>query len=158
MQSTRDRLRQSFFMWAGAVLLFFHGRSLGPLFQPLFPAAHWVEWTGGALAAAGLALTWWARIHLGRQWSAAVTLKENHVLVRSGPYAITRHPIYTGLLLALAATALVVRTGPALLGLALLVAGLVLKLRQEERFLSSHFGEAYRDYQARVPALVPGIW
>jgi protein-S-isoprenylcysteine O-methyltransferase Ste14 len=124
----------------------------------LFPAVPWLAWTSVALAVAGLGLTWWARVHLGRQWSVAVTLKADHTLVRTGPYAITRHPIYTGLLLPLAATALVFDTLSAWLGLALLAAGLVLKLRQEERLLSAHFGAAYRTYQSQVRALLPGIW
>ena len=115
-------------------------------------------WAGVALAVAGFALTWWARIHLGKDWSAAVTLKENHALVRSGPYALMRHPIYTGLLLAFAGTVLAEDAASAWLGFALVAFGFVLKLRQEEQLLIAHFGETYKDYQARVRALVPGIW
>src|SRR6202034_329087 len=58
-----------------------------------------------ALTLAGLAFTWWARIHLGRLWSGTITRKENHRVVDTGPYALVRHPIYTGLVLSIVATA-----------------------------------------------------
>lgn len=147
-QAPRDRVVQSVFILAGAVLVFVKADPLGA----------WLPWLGVALAAAGLAFTWWARMHLGRDWSATVTLKEDHRLVRSGPYAIARHPIYTGILLALVGSVMVNATSQALLGLALATFGFVLKLRQEERFLTERFGEAYRDYRRRVRALVPGVW
>jgi protein-S-isoprenylcysteine O-methyltransferase Ste14 len=150
MQSARDRFVQSVLIVAGAILIFVKPAALG--------AAAWLSWTGIALALAGLTFTWWARIHLGCDWSAAVTLKENHRLVRSGPYAITRHPIYTGLVLALWGSVMVNATVQALVGFALAAIGFVLKLRQEERFMTGRFGDAYRDYKARVRALVPGVW
>lgn len=78
-------------------------------------------------------------------------------MIRGGPYALTRHPIYTGLLLALAGTALARDSLAAVLGLALLVAGFVVKLRQEERLLLERFGRAYQTYRAEVPALIPRI-
>ena len=149
-QPARDRFVQSIVIVAGAVFIFIKPAPLG--------ATAWLPWTGVALALAGLAFTWWARLHLGRDWSAAVTLKENHTLVRSGPYAVARHPIYTGILLALAGSVMVNATSQALVGLALATVGFVLKLRQEERFLTERFGDAYRDYKARVPALIPRVW
>jgi protein-S-isoprenylcysteine O-methyltransferase Ste14 len=157
-QSGADQVRHSVFIWVGALLVFAKPAVLGPLLHPLYPAAPWLIWTGVALAVVGLGATWWARIHLGKDWSAAVTLKENHALVRSGPYALTRHPIYSGLLLAFAGTVLVEDAASAWLGFALVTFGFVLKLRQEERLLTAHFGETYKDYQARVRALIPGIW
>ena len=150
MQPPRDRFVQSILILVGAVLVFIKPAPLG--------AAAWLPWTGVALALAGLAFTWWARIHLGRDWSASVTLKEDHRLVRSGPYAITRHPIYTGILLALAGSVVVNQTAQALAGLALATLGFVLKLGQEERFMTERFGDAYREYRAKVPALIPGVW
>jgi protein-S-isoprenylcysteine O-methyltransferase Ste14 len=110
------------------------------------------------LAALGFALTWWARIHLGRFWSAAVTLKAEHTLIRSGPYALTRHPIYTGLLLALLATAVARDSLGSLIGAGLILLGLVLKLRQEEQFLKAQFGAAYDAYKKDVPTLIPRPW
>ena len=71
---------------------------------------------------------------------------------------MTRHPIYTGLLLALIGTSVARDSVAALIGLCLLVVGLVVKIRQEERLLMEHFGKAYQMYQAEVPAIVPGLW
>jgi protein-S-isoprenylcysteine O-methyltransferase Ste14 len=105
----------------------------------------------------GLGFAAWARVLIGRFWSGAVTLKADHALIRGGPYAWTRHPIYSGLLLALTGTALARDSLGGFLGLALLFAGLVVKLRQEERLLLEHFGPAYETYRAEVPALIPRI-
>ncbi len=109
-----------------------------------------------ALAVVGFGFAWWARLHLGRLWSGAVTRKEGHRVVDTGPYALVRHPIYTGLLLAVIATAAAVATPPALLGIVFAIAGLWRKARLEERFLGDELGaEAYASYRARVPMLLP---
>src|SRR5262249_17077424 len=106
----------------------------------------------------GLGFAVWARVHLGRFWSGTVTLKADHALIRTGPYALTRHPIYTGLLSAFTGTALGRDSVAGLLGLGLRVAALVVKLHQEERPLRGHCGPAYQQYQAEVPALLPRPW
>jgi protein-S-isoprenylcysteine O-methyltransferase Ste14 len=104
----------------------------------------------------GLLLTWWARIHLGRLWSSAITRKEEHRLVETGPYAFVRHPIYAGLITALLATAVTEATLAALLGAAVIAFSLWLKARAEERFLTTELGpDAYESYRRRVPMLVP---
>ncbi len=59
-----------------------------------------------AIVVLGLAFTWWARLYLGRLWSSSVTRKTDHRVVDTGPYAIVRHPIYTGLIAAIFATAI----------------------------------------------------
>jgi protein-S-isoprenylcysteine O-methyltransferase Ste14 len=107
------------------------------------------------LIALGLGFTVWARIHLGRNWSGSVTLKEGHELIRSGPYAYVRHPIYTGLLVALLGATLANGEPRALIGLALLLFAFVHKLRLEERFMREMFPGQYERYSAEVPALVP---
>lgn len=117
----------------------------------------WLAWIVLAAVVGGLGFTAWARWHLGRFWSAAVTLKAEHSLIRTGPYALTRHPIYFGILLALAGTVVVHDDLAGLAGYSLMLLGVVLKVRQEERPLTQHFGAAYRDYQALVPALIPRL-
>lgn len=107
------------------------------------------------LVALGLGFSAVARAWLGGNWSAEVTLKQGHELVRDGPYALVRHPIYTGVLLALTGTAVAVGNGRAIIGLVLVVAGFVRKLIIEEKFMSEQFGEAYARYRAEVPALIP---
>jgi protein-S-isoprenylcysteine O-methyltransferase Ste14 len=157
-QSTASRLAHAGLVWGGAALLFVHLDGFGVLTRSLFPPVLWVAWAGAALAVLGLSFAGWARVHLGRFWSSSVTLKAEHTLIRSGPYCLTRHPIYTGLLLALIGTSLARDSVAALVGLGLLVVGVVVKIRQEERLLTEHFGKAYRTYQAEVPALLPGLW
>jgi protein-S-isoprenylcysteine O-methyltransferase Ste14 len=115
---------------------------------------------GGASLPAGMMLfgfflTWWARIHLGHFWSGVVTRKEDHKLIDAGPYAFVRHPIYTGLVIALFATATLEGTIPALLGAALMTFGFWLKARSEEQFLRIELSPEYRAYCRRVPMLVP---
>ncbi|MFY9839234.1 MAG: isoprenylcysteine carboxylmethyltransferase family protein [Xanthobacteraceae bacterium] len=105
---------------------------------------------------AGLLLTWLARIHLGRLWSSAITRKEQHRIVDTGPYAYVRHPIYAGIITALIATAIIEATLVALVGALLIALGLWLKARAEERFLMAELGpDAYRSYCRRVTMLIP---
>ena len=106
---------------------------------------------------AGGAFTVWARVTLGRNWSVEVTFKQDHELIESGPYALVRHPIYTGLIAMALGTA--VNYGRAI-GLVLflgLCGGLWWKARQEERIMSSHFPGAYAEYRTRVHAIVPFV-
>jgi protein-S-isoprenylcysteine O-methyltransferase Ste14 len=110
---------------------------------------------GLLIVIAGLAFAVWARFHLGRNWSGTVTVKEDHALVCSGPYAIVRHPIYTGLLVAILGTAIVFGEWRGLVAFCFLTAAYLLKLRREERFMAESFPVAYRRYRAQVPALVP---
>ncbi len=104
----------------------------------------------------GLLLTWLARIYLGRLWSSAITRKERHRVIDSGPYAYMRHPIYTGIITAVLATAAIEATVTALVGAAFICSGLWLKARIEERFLMIELGaDDYRSYRRRVPMLIP---
>ena len=132
---------------------------LGPALEQRFHA-YTFGWflVSVALIAIGLGFSVLARMWLGGNWSSMVTLKQDHELIRSGPYALMRHPIYTGLLLALAGTALAVGKWRALIGLALFVAAFVRKLTIEERFMAEQFGEAYARYREQVAALVPLLY
>ena len=113
---------------------------------------------GLALTVIGLGLASWARLILGRMWSGGVTLKEQHVIVDRGPYALARHPIYTGILFALLGSALARDTVAGYLGFGITTVGLILKFRQEERLLLTHFGPAYEEYRGRVKGLSPLVW
>ena len=121
-------------------------------------AGSWVTyWSFAALTAAGLLFTVWARVHLGRNWSGTVTVKEEHTLITSGPYAAVRHPIYTGLLTALLASALAGGSWRELIGFLISCAALWRKLRLEETWMEQTFGDAYIAYKSRVRALIPFI-
>jgi protein-S-isoprenylcysteine O-methyltransferase Ste14 len=104
----------------------------------------------------GISFTWWARIHLGRFWSNAITHKEDHRIVDTGPYGVVRHPIYTGLIIAILATGLAVATWTSILGALFISFGEWQKARMEEGFLSVQLGrDAYSLYSRRVPMIVP---
>lgn len=121
-----------------------------PANLPLFVA-------GTAVVAIGLLFCVWARVHLGANWSASVTVKQGHELVRTGPYRLVRHPIYTGLLLALIGTALARGDIQGFAAVAIAGAAFWQKLRIEERWMQETFGDAYARYRAEVPALVPFV-
>lgn len=125
---------------------------------PLWSLSDDVKWAMVGVAALGFLFCWWARIHLGRFWSGSVTRKEGHHVVDSGPYAIVRHPIYTGVITAALATMAVRGTQLAIAGTALLVVGYYLKGRLEERFLRAELGaQAYDAYARKTAMLVPFV-
>ena len=157
-QSLPARLAHITLLCAGALLLFKRPYPMSWLQGPLLAIPPGATWVAVGVLLAGFAFAWWARLHLGRNWSGTVTLKADHALVRSGPYGITRNPIYTGLLLSLVATVLLRNDVAAVIGFALILTGLLIKIRQEERLLAGHFGPAYAAYRADVPALVPRLW
>ena len=105
--------------------LSFDPHAIGPL-----------QLAGFAVLLAGLAFSVWARLHLGTNWSVSVTLKEGHELVRSGPYGLVRHPIYTGCLLALLGAVLIGAQWRGVAGLLLIFASLAYKVRVEESWLT----------------------
>jgi protein-S-isoprenylcysteine O-methyltransferase Ste14 len=114
-----------------------------------------VEVIGVMLVVAGLAFAVWARRHLGRNWSGVITLKADHTLIRSGPYALVRHPIYSGLLLALLGTAVAIGEWRGLLALALATGAILLRVGAEDVLMAEAFGDDYADYRRRTKALVP---
>jgi len=154
-QSLPARLAHTLILVAGAMLILGQNPRLAPLLRPVYPARAWIGWAGVIVCVAGLAFAVWARVVIGRLWSGSVALKAEHAVVRGGPYAITRHPIYSGLLLALLGTAITRDTKAALLGLPLVFAGFFVKSKQEERLLVERFGPEYEKYRAEVPALIP---
>jgi protein-S-isoprenylcysteine O-methyltransferase Ste14 len=140
------------------MLLWLPGIPLVPWLNARFvPLSEWAFWAGAALALAGFLFTVWAREHLGRNWSGIVTVKQDHELIVDGPYALVRHPIYTGLLLAFAGTGLALGEWRGVLAVVIALLALWRKLRIEERWMQEQFGEQYRAYKHRVAALVPFV-
>jgi protein-S-isoprenylcysteine O-methyltransferase Ste14 len=143
------------------VLLMFWARRLGfrLALTQLTPVLGVLGMLGDALAAAGVAFAIWARIALGRNWSGAiVSVREGQGLVQRGPYAIVRHPIYTGFLVALMGTALTLGTLAAWLGVAAALIGLLIRVDIEDRMMAAEFGDAHAAYRAHTKKLIPLVW
>jgi protein-S-isoprenylcysteine O-methyltransferase Ste14 len=130
------------------------GHFLGERFLPATRATSWV---GVAVVAFGLGFAIWARYVLGRNWSGIVTLKQDHELVRGGPYRYARHPIYTGLLIAFLGSAIARGEWRGILAVLIAFAALWRKLKLEERWMIETFGDAYVRYRAEVRALIPFV-
>ena len=156
-QDLTSRLQHGIPVFVGAWLLLKGTSDPGPLGDRVLP--HTVPFLALALAitVAGLALALWARVTLGRNWSGIVTFKENHELIRHGPYGHVRHPIYSAILMMILGTAMSIGTLGALVGIPLIVLGVWLKLRQEEALMSEHFPSEYPSYRSQVKALIPGL-
>lgn len=137
------------------LLLWNGGVRTGLLGRRFVPTHLWLYDLAAALTCAGIGFAIWARYHIGRYWSRSVALKVGHALIGTGPYARIRHPIYTGILLALAGTALAVGTYGALLAFALLLAELTWKSKREEALLAREFGPAFDEHRHRTGFYFP---
>jgi protein-S-isoprenylcysteine O-methyltransferase Ste14 len=138
----------------GIALLVPAHHDFGPL--RLWHITRMEAWICAGLVGAGFAFSWWARIHLGQLWSGRITKKADHRVVDTGPYGIVRHPIYTGILLAVFATAAAKGTVLALVAALLITLGFWMKARLEEDWLRRELGpDAYDAYRRRVPMLIP---
>jgi protein-S-isoprenylcysteine O-methyltransferase Ste14 len=145
-ESKLSRLSHRLPLVLAVILLLVSNAWLGPLQIRLLPGGKLYAWIGVLITVLGLALAIWARIHLGRNWSASVELKESHSLVRTGPYRITRHPIYVGLLIAVLGTSVTRGDIRGLLAFFLVLVALFGKSRREEALLRRHFGDEYERY------------
>jgi protein-S-isoprenylcysteine O-methyltransferase Ste14 len=131
---------------------------VGPsILAPLTVEAPWARVIGAGLLIGSTAFAIWARLALGSSWSVGPRAATDRGLRTDGPFAITRHPIYTGLLGMLLGSALLCGLGQwiVLVPAGLIIAGL--KIRSEERLLLATFPEAYLAYRERVPQLIPGL-
>ena len=139
-ESVASRLTHVAPLTAGCVLLavkYFRFGWLDDRFPPEIAA---VKVVGILVTFTGIALAIWARHHLGENWSGTVTLKVGHKLVRSGPYAFLRHPMYAGLVVAFLGTAVVEGEWRSLAGVGLVALAFWRKSRIENTWLASRFG------------------
>jgi len=156
-ESAPSRLIRMVSMACAMALLWLPHVPLPWLEKRFLPLSAWCFWIGAAITAGGLLFSIWGRRYLGSNWSQSVTVKEGHELITSGPYALVRHPIYTGLLLGFLGCAVALGEWRGLVAVALVFAVLWRKLRLEEKWMCAHFGEPYEAYSQRVAALLPHI-
>jgi len=145
------------FLALGVILLAFPEYHLIPANPFLWPQSVVKLAIGLCLTVIGLSIAVWARRHLGKYWSGRITLKVDHQVIESGPYAFVRHPIYSGILLALFGTVISIGTAQSCIAIALRFVSFVLKLTLEERWLCAHLGTEYEEYRRRVKALIPCV-
>ena len=154
-ESWSQRFRYSLPLLVALYLLSRPEAHYGWLGARFVPASDAVGWAGVLLTAAGVAIAFWARWHLGANWSGVVTLKEGHELIRTGPYRTIRHPIYTGILLALLGTAVAVGEVRGLLALAIAWLSFYIKARREESFLTQEFGPGFAEHRRHTGMFLP---
>jgi protein-S-isoprenylcysteine O-methyltransferase Ste14 len=161
IESVGSRATYQIPLFIGACLIFFppylfaRWPWLNVHVLPWRPQTYWI---GVAILVFGLLFSVWARVHLGRNWSDRITVKQGHELIRSGPYGWVRHPIYTGLLFAFLGSAVALTHSRGFIGVVLFLVAVVRKLRIEERFMREQFGEQYARYAATTPALLPLVY
>jgi len=141
----------------GGYLVFKGQRLSDPLNLRVIPHVDALAWIGVVLCIAGLAFCIWARFTLGRNWSGVVTFKGGHELITRGPYALVRHPIYTGLLTMFVATVIVLGHVAGIIAMPLVFVSIWIKLRHEEKLMLKKFPDQYAAYQRHVKRLIPFI-
>jgi protein-S-isoprenylcysteine O-methyltransferase Ste14 len=128
------------------------------LYRQLWSSGIWSFWIGAAVTVVGLLFAVWARRHLGSNWSHAVTVKQGHELITTGPYSLVRHPIYTGILTGFLGTAIALSQVRGVIAFVVIFLVLWTKLRKEEEWMRSQFGETYATYAHQTAALVPYLF
>ena len=138
--------------------LMFNARSYNLRMQ-VTPESDLLGMIGDALVFAGVGFAVWARVVLGHNWSGLVMMvRDGHQLVQTGPYAIVRHPIYTGLFFAILGTTLTLGTLASWIAVASGLFGILLRVDVEERLMATEFGDAHAAYRVRTWKLIPLIW
>jgi len=158
LEPAGSRALRVLIMLAVTVLLLPIRIPLSWLYIGLWPVGLWPFWIGAALTVGGLLFAVWARVHLGRNWSRSVTIKRDHELITTGPYAMVRHPIYTGTLIGFLGTAIAVSQVRGMVALLLIFVVFWAKLRLEEEWMRTQFGETYAAYADQTAALVPYLF
>ncbi len=156
-ESTSSRLSYTVLTVAAFWLMFAGDVPRVWLRTRLYPPTSWTNWLGIAVTAVGLGFAIWARAYLGRNWSGMVSVKIGHELVRSGPYRWVRHPIYSGMILAMLGTAVVRHQVRGLIAVVLLYAGFTIKSRIEEQAMTATFGPEYAQYASTTGAIIPRL-
>jgi protein-S-isoprenylcysteine O-methyltransferase Ste14 len=154
-ETVEERIRHIAPMLVGFWLLFGRVQTIAWFEQVVIPRTAGVLWTGVALTALGVLISVWARLALGGNWSGVVTLKENHELIRNGPYRWIRHPIYTGMLVSTAGTAIVDGRLRGWLGLLVVWVTFYFKAQREERFLRQEFGDRFQEHTRKTGMFLP---
>ena len=154
-ESLASRLSYTVFAFAAVWFLFLSRHLRGSWGTAVLPDWPWIRWLGVGITLLGFAVTYWARWTLGRNWSGNVTVKVGHELIRTGPYRLVRHPIYTGIMIAAAGTAIALNQRRGIIAFVLLWISFTLKRLKEEEFMRQTFGAQYVEYARTTGAIFP---
>lgn len=163
-RSQIKRRQSSIYRWLDWVLMILgfwillsHAVTFSPLLWKFLPDNIGVKLIGIVILFSSLSFAIWVRIYLGQYWSGRIMIKVDHKLVRTGPYKMVRHPIYSGVLLGVIGSVIVIGDLVALIAFVLILADLLVKTWKEEKILVEEFGPAYIQYKKEVKALIPYI-
>ena len=152
-----ERILHILWLGFGFYLLYADEPWLGRLNNAFVRDKFWVAALGALLTVAGIAFAIWARAHLGRYWSAEVTIRAEHKLIRTGPYKYVRHPIYTGLLLAILGSAVAIGKYRGLVAFAIFALGWSQKAQKEQSYLAQEFGPAFEEHKRKTGFFLPRL-
>jgi protein-S-isoprenylcysteine O-methyltransferase Ste14 len=156
-EAPQGRIVHILIMVAAVDFMFRGNFAVGTLNQRILPIDLRILYTGIALTWVGIAFAIWARHTIGANWSGRVTVKVDHQLIQSGPYAFVRHPIYSGLLVANLGAALVIGRWRCFVAIVIFLAEITRKASKEEGFMLTEFGERYQEYRLRTGFLIPKL-
>jgi protein-S-isoprenylcysteine O-methyltransferase Ste14 len=142
------------------------GLTFGSIYAPLSLPSEidpellppFARWAGVLINLLGLAFAIWARRHLGRYWSGRVTIKEGHRIIRTGPYGLVRHPIYTGFVFGILGSAVALGRPRGVIAVVLALIAVIRKIKREERMLLEAFGDEYESYRREAKGLIPYLY
>ena len=157
-QNDLQRIIYMCFWVIAFLLLFTNNISFSFLYRSFFLQQPAFKITGMILCISGLLFAVWARIYLGKNWSGRIAIKQEHELIQTGPYALTRNPIYTGFLLAFIGCAMTEGLLKGYFSLLFITAGIFLKIGKEEDYMNQVFADSYVAYKQRVKKLLPFIY
>ena len=156
-QNTVSRISHLILVISAFALIYEDRMGIGILGYRFYPHKTMMELAGLLINLAGIGFSVVARIWLGSNWSAMVTVKQDHALISSGPYTITRHPIYSGMLLAISGAAIILGEIRGLVAVGLFLIAIEIKMAMEEKFMKSTFS-TYEGYIRKTKKLIPLIY
>ena len=156
-QKAGQRFGYLLLITAAFLLVYGNYMSTGFLSVRFLPHTNWISYAGLFINISGIIFAIIARSQLGSNWSGTVTIKKDHELIQNGPYAITRHPIYTGLLFGLIGSVIILGEIRGLIAITVLFVAIQKKIDVEEKFLSNVFSE-YAEYRQHTRRLIPFIY
>lgn len=159
---TESLIKRALLYWFPLIIA---GLLLGPgdwfahniIRKQFVPHSYFVESIGLSICVIGAFIAIWSRQLIGKNWSLAVQLKEDHELIQKGPYSLVRHPIYSGLILLFLGNAIMVGDWRGLIAVAIVFASFLYKSLKEESWLTDQFGTKYESYKENTDMFIPGI-